>query len=100
MWPQTMPDASSLKCAVVNYNGGRYLLAALNSLGEQSRAPDEIIVLDNASEDGSSLIAQQKYPAYTFHFLDSNRGFAVGNNHAISRLVGFDYVALLNPVVT
>ncbi len=82
---------------IVNYNAGHHLLAALSGLSKQSIAPDKVIVVDNASEDGSALEAQQQYPGFSFRYLNTNTGFAVANNVAIAELTNFDYVALLNP---
>lgn len=59
--------------------------------------PDKVIVVDNASEDGSAVEGQERYTDYSFLFLDSNTGFASANNLALAELADYDYVALLNP---
>ena len=38
---------------IVNWNAGAYIEAALAALAKQRRPPDRIVVVDNASTDGS-----------------------------------------------
>lgn len=45
---------------VVNYQGQRYLGRCLDALDAQSLAPDEVLVVDNASTDGSEGIARER----------------------------------------
>ena len=88
---------STCAVVIVNHNGGDHLLAALDGLSQQTRVPDRVVVIDNASADGSAVEAQNQFPNYIFHFLDVNTGFAAANNLAIAELLGFGYIALLNP---
>ena len=53
---QTAPDFSVL---IVNYNGGAYVQGALDSLKAQTHRSFEVILLDNASADGSVDIADE-----------------------------------------
>lgn len=48
-----------LSCSVIvcAHNEARYLAACLHTLLAQSRPPDEVIVIDNASTDGTGAIA-------------------------------------------
>ncbi|NKB75760.1 MAG: glycosyltransferase [Gammaproteobacteria bacterium] len=85
---------------IVNYNGGDYILSCLDSLYLQSRKPDEIIVVDNNSTDGSPEKLAQRFPSVNLQVLDRNTGFAAANNHAFELLRNNDpscWVALLNP---
>lgn len=88
--------ASDVAVIVVNYNAGEYLNTCLEALYALPERPGEIIVVDNASEDGSDLAAKARFPEA--HFIDagSNTGFAAANN------LGIDYthktwIALVNP---
>jgi hypothetical protein len=54
-----------------------------------------VIVVDNASEDGSPEMIRREFPAVRLLGNDSNLGFAVGSNRAISESIG-RYVLLLN----
>ncbi|HKO59211.1 MAG TPA: glycosyltransferase family 2 protein [Thermoanaerobaculia bacterium] len=80
---------------VVNYNGAQFLPEALDSLLRQTRRPEEIIVVDNASTDGSASLIRSRYPSVILIEAPQNLGFAEGNNLAVQRATG-DYLALLN----
>jgi len=93
-----MPRATAHDVAVivVNYNAGDYLIACLAALHALPDMPGEIIVVDNASEDGSIERARERYQSV--HFIDSGRnaGFAAANNTAIA-VTDKPWVALVNP---
>ena len=56
----------------------------------------ELIVVDNASADGSAAMVQQEFPAVQLIVNTENRGYAAANNQGISAAHG-RYVLLLNP---
>ncbi len=58
----------------------------------------EIIVVDNASSDGSSEMIQARFPHVRLIRSEENLGFAKGNNVAIRQCQG-RYIALVNPDV-
>jgi GT2 family glycosyltransferase len=85
---------------IVNWNGRRYLRGCLDSLARQTYRDFEVIVVDNASTDGSielleSVMAAQPGFRITLIRSDRNVGFCAGNNlgFAASRS---PLVALLN----
>jgi hypothetical protein len=47
----------SLSIALATYNGSRYLVEQLESISHQSRLPDELIISDDVSVDGTQAIA-------------------------------------------
>ena len=51
--------ALTISVIVCAHNEGRYLAACLHSLLAQSRLPDEILVINNASTDETRTVAQQ-----------------------------------------
>ena len=84
--------------AVIPHWNRRDLLAALlENLGQQTRAFDEIIVVDNGSTDGSAEWAE-KSGARVIR-MKENRGFAAAVNRGIDATV-CDLVAILNNDVT
>jgi hypothetical protein len=86
----------SISVVVPNYNGERWLPGLLASLAVQTRAPEEIVVVDNASPDGSrTLLADAKVRLIA---LPSNTGFAHAANVGIGAATG-ELVALVNPDV-
>ncbi len=49
--------AETLSVVVVSHNYGRFLAEALESIGTQSRLPDEVVIVDDASTDETSAVA-------------------------------------------
>jgi GT2 family glycosyltransferase len=82
---------------IVNWNGGALLSQCLRSLAQQRRAPDHVIVVDNASTDDSLAIAKPHLDRVEVIRLPTNVGFAKGNNVAAQAARRFDALALLNP---
>lgn len=82
---------------IVNYNGGRHLAACLAALETQTVPRDrfEVIVVDNASRDGSADIVPERFPWVKLIRSEVNLGFAEGNNVAARHTQG-DTVILLN----
>ncbi len=81
---------------IVNWNAGAYLPSALSALAQQSRPADRIVVVDNASTDGSrEAIAQSA--GVELIALDENVGFAAGNNIGAEAVADCDWLAFLNP---
>jgi GT2 family glycosyltransferase len=86
---------STVSAIIVNWNGKHLLPECLNSLHEQTRPVDEILVVDNGSCDGSQALIRERYPEVTLIELSENKGFSIANNIGIRRATG-DYLALLN----
>lgn len=83
---------------VLNYNGREDTLACLRSLEHLTYRNTDVIVVDNASSDGTEAAVRAAYPDKTFIQTGANLGFTGGNNvgirHALEK--GADYVLLLN----
>lgn len=82
---------------IVNYNSGRLLDECLAAVAGQTRRPDRVVVVDNASVDDSLAGVAEKWPHVEIMRLDHNAGFAAANNRAIERCGDCDWTALLNP---
>ena len=81
---------------IVNWNGRHLLPACLAALKSCRPGPDQVIVVDNGSEDGSvAYLEACDWPPLQTLFLPSNTGFSGGNNAALPLVTG-DIVALLN----
>jgi GT2 family glycosyltransferase len=84
---------------IVGWNAKHYLELCLNSLAEAPpRRSTEVIVVDNASSDGSSEMIKAKFPDVTVIRSEENLGFSRGNNLGIRQCQG-RYIALVNPDV-
>ncbi len=71
-------------------------MRVLGALNEQTRIPDEVIVVNNGSSDRIPIEVFNKNPVSVMN-MGENKGFAVANNRAIEQLISTDWVALLNP---
>lgn len=86
-----------MKVTVVipNYNGMKFLKACLDSLKIQSFKEFEILIIDNASEDGSCEYIKENYPEVKLHRNKQNLGFSGAVNIGIE-MSKTEYVLLLN----
>ena len=80
---------------ILNWNGLADLAGCLGSVASQTRAPDEVWVVDNGSADGSVEWIRREYPDVHLIENSENEGFCRGNNQAIAESTG-DWVVLLN----
>lgn len=89
---------ASVGVALLNWNGGEMTAACIDSLLAGSLVPGRIVILDNASTDGSAQWLGDKYPDVHMIRNEINRGFTGGNNIAIRYLLdaGVDIVWVLN----
>jgi N-acetylglucosaminyl-diphospho-decaprenol L-rhamnosyltransferase len=111
----TSDSACDLSIVIVNWNVRDLLRACLRSLvrdqesgvrsqesGPPSLIPDpclltpEIIVVDNASTDGSAAMVAAEFPWVHLVANTENRGFTGGNNQGLALAQGH-YVFFLNP---
>lgn len=91
--------APELSIVILNWNVGRLLAACLRSLPLASGewwGRSEVIVVDNASVDGSAQMVERDFPEVRLIVMPRNIGFAAGNNRGIQAARG-KYILLLNP---
>jgi hypothetical protein len=84
-----------LSIVIVNYNGKQFFDACLRSITEHVPVEHEVIVVDNASTDGSVEYLRSAYPGIRLIESDCNLGFTGGNNLGARYAVG-RYLLLLN----
>lgn len=86
-----------LSIVIVNYNVKHFLEQCLRSVSIAAEGIDtEVIVVDNASSDGSCDYLEPLFENVRFIRNKENKGFARANNQAILSSSG-EYVLLLNP---
>jgi GT2 family glycosyltransferase len=83
---------------ILNTNRREDTLDCLASLVQSSYANYKIMVLDNASTDGSAAAIQRAYPQVEVVALTENKGYAGNNNVGIAAALaqGADWVLVLN----
>lgn len=80
---------------IPNWNGLHFLETCLDALREQTHPQVEVIIADNASEDGSQAFIRERYPEVVLIELPENRGFTGACNAGMQAARG-EFVSLLN----
>jgi len=94
--PQAPPRAD-LAVVVVNYNAGEYLARCVTSVIEASgELALDILIVDNASSDGSARAAAERSPRARLIENPTNRGLSAAWNQG-ARAVDAPWVLFLNP---
>jgi len=80
----TNKQEMSVAAVVVTYNRKNLLRKCLRRLLTQTRLPDKIFVIDNASTDGSSEMVMEEFPEVTLIRMKENEGGSGGFYEGIS----------------
>ena len=95
-----MTAGSKLTVAIVSFNTRALLEACLSALLRSLAASPElgarVVVVDNASSDGSAAMVRERFPSVELRPLTGNLGFSGGNNLALCE-ARTPYALLLNP---
>lgn len=91
-------DRPDLSILIVSWNVRELLLRCLAALPAAVGAglSHEVIVVDNASSDGTAAAVRAAFPHVQVIANSENRGFTGGNNQALAAARG-DFLLLLNP---
>ena len=92
-----MKASNKIAVVVVNWNSGQYLSQCLQNLKNQTLPPARVLVVDNASTDGSMDGLEKRFCEWEFIVLAENTGFAAANNRAVHRVTDCNWIAFLNP---
>lgn len=87
---------TDLSVIIVNWKTKDELRACLRGILEDNRSSMELIVVDNASRDGSVEMLKHEFPSVRVIENEANYGFAKAANIGI-RTSGGRYILLLNP---
>ncbi len=93
-----MASNALVSVTVVTYNSGRFIRRCLESVLSQAYPDIEIVVIDNASTDGTTDILEQFEDRCQIIYNQENIGFAAAQNQAIALSSGA-WVLTLNPDV-
>jgi GT2 family glycosyltransferase len=100
--PRLATPELDVSIIIVSYNVRDFLLACLASLEgwlATTKHRVEVIVIDNASSDGSADSVRRRFPTTKLIELPRNLGFAAANNRAAAQARGQTLV-FLNPDTT
>jgi GT2 family glycosyltransferase len=84
-----------LSIIIVSWNVSELLRSCLQSIREQTKISHEIIVIDNASTDGSADMVAHEFPQAKLIRNSRNRGFGAANNQGLAKASG-EFVIFLN----
>jgi len=94
--PSVAPVAARVSVVIVVWNAKAYVLECLESLREHcSGVYSEVIVVDNASSDGTPDMIAECFPEFQLIRNPENYGFGRANNIGMSHCTG-DFVCLVN----
>lgn len=80
---------------IVNWNTRELLQSCIQSIYKETLTPLEIIVVDNASTDGSREMVRSQFPQVRLIQNNENKGYAKASNQGMN-IAGGKYVLLLN----
>jgi GT2 family glycosyltransferase len=90
---------NDLSIVIVSWNCKQLLAGCLTSLRDHlPTRPKELIIVDNASSDGTPGMIRRDFPEVVLIEGGSNLGFARGNNLGLAASTG-QYICLINPDV-
>ena len=84
-----------ISALIATYNHGDYVVRAIESVLAQTRPPDEVIVIDDGSTDGTAELIRGRFGASVRYAWQKNRGPAAARNAGL-RLCCGDWVAFLD----
>jgi N-acetylglucosaminyl-diphospho-decaprenol L-rhamnosyltransferase len=89
-------DESPISVVIVTHDHADQVIEVLETLRPQLEMADEVIVVDNASADGTAEVARQALPQAQVIETGVNLGFSAGSNLGVAR-TSAPLVLLLNP---
>jgi rhamnopyranosyl-N-acetylglucosaminyl-diphospho-decaprenol beta-1,3/1,4-galactofuranosyltransferase len=89
---------ASVCAVVVTHNRSALLRTCLDKLAAQHRAPERVLVVDNASTDGTAALVRAEYPETELLSLEVNEGGAGGFHEGMKRAyeTGCEWLWLLD----
>jgi glycosyltransferase involved in cell wall biosynthesis len=88
------PEPATVSVVLPTWNRRELVARALTSVLAQSRAPDEVIVVDDGSTDGTAEALRKDFPGVVV-LSQENRGVSAARNRGIEEAKG-EWVALLD----
>lgn len=94
-----MASSPRVALTIVTFNSERYIAGCLEHALAQDHQPLSVVLVDNASIDGTIDILKRADPRVRIFYNRENVGFAAGQNQAIAAAPEADWILTLNPDV-
>ncbi|PWW07355.1 GT2 family glycosyltransferase [Paenibacillus cellulosilyticus] len=94
---ETLFDGTSI--IIPTYNQAKYLKACVESIGEHTDLPYEIIIIDNGSTDETAAYLKEISTQVRYRILEDNHGFAGAVNMGLMMAKGTTLMLLNNDVL-
>ena len=94
--PQDPPQTPDVSVIVISYNTRDMTLACLESIHAETTGAFEVVVVDNASSDGSAEAIRARFPQVRLLAESVNHGFAAAHHVAVPQCRA-PWLLLLNP---
>ncbi|MFZ5906059.1 MAG: glycosyltransferase family 2 protein [Nitrospirota bacterium] len=92
-----MGEQTDVTISIVTYNSHPVIRECISSVLEQAQGPEiEIIVVDNASSDGTAALVKSSFPGIRLIENSTNLGFGTAHNQAF-RISRGRHFLILNP---
>lgn len=88
-------ESSKVTIQIVTYNGKHLMASCLDSILDQTYRDFKVLVIDNASQDGTAEFVRNNYPQVAVFENNKNHAFAKANNQGF-RLLRSEYVLMCN----
>lgn len=88
------PESAAVSVVIPTHNRASLLPRALRSVLEQTRIPDEVVVVDDGSTDNTTSVVEEEFPEVRL-LSQENRGVSAARNRGIMTTSG-DWVAFLD----
>jgi glycosyltransferase involved in cell wall biosynthesis len=90
-----MSTAFKISVIIPTYNCGRYIRDSIRSAIDQSRSPDEILIVDDGSTDETYAIVENFNDERIRYFKRENAGVSAARNFGLDNAKG-DFIAFLD----
>lgn len=87
--------SAEVSICVISFRDRENVLRCLESIERHADRPHEVILVDDASGDGTVEAVRERFPAVLVHARARNGGLVAGRNDAVLRASG-DYVLMLD----
>ncbi len=93
---------AAVTIAITNWNGRRYLEDCIQAALGQTHTPDEIVLVDNNSDDDSVVFVEERFPTVKIVVLPTNDGPSPARNAGLKEarnelVLSIDNDAMLHP---